>query len=127
MFNSGQIYTVHEKPDAADPADRLVLVREGFAFWAFVLNALWLLAHKLWIPFCYYVLLIGATLFASHKLGLNNLTLAIIQLGIQYLLALSARDLQRWQLARDGYAMTGIVVAPSELLATQRAYDLRAA
>ncbi len=127
MFNAGNIYTVHEKPDAAEPADRLLLVREGFCFWAFALNAIWLLAHKLWIPFCYYLLLIGFTIYAGHKLGCTELTLGVVQFGIQLLLGLSARDLQRWQLARNGYAMTGIVVAPSELLATQRAYDLRAA
>ncbi len=127
MFNSGKIYTTHEKPDAAEPADRLVLVREGFSFWAFVFHGLWLLAHKLWIPFCYYVLTIAVLIFAGHKLGFGDAALAVLQLGLQLLIGLNARDIQRWQLARNGYRMTGIVVGSSELLATQRAYDLRAA
>ena len=45
------IYVVMEPPaaNATDAAERAVLVRDGFAFLAFLLPPLWLLWHRLWI------------------------------------------------------------------------------
>ncbi len=58
------VYTVHEPPlkageASADP-ERFVFVRDGFAFWAFLLMPLWLIAKRLWLALLGYVLLIAA-------------------------------------------------------------------
>ena len=45
------IYVVMEPPaaDAVEAAERAVLIRDGFAFLAFLVPPLWLLWHRLWI------------------------------------------------------------------------------
>ena len=49
MSFRAKIFTAYTKPDAPDPSDRVELVREGFAFWAFVWTVLWLVYHRLWL------------------------------------------------------------------------------
>ncbi len=123
MFRSTTIYTVHENPDRDEPSERMILVREGFSFWAFLLGLLWLLANRLWIPAILYVLFIVALMEGGARLGMGETMLSVWQVGSQVLLGLLAHDLQRWQLARRGYALRDVVVGESELLAERRAYD----
>jgi hypothetical protein len=127
MFRTTKIYTVHENAEIAEPSERLELVREGFSVWAFFLSALWLLANRLWIPFFIYTALVMIAVEAQRRLGLSEMTIGAIQLAMQVLLGFSAHDIQRWALERRGYRMTDVVVADTELLATQRAYHYSAA
>lgn len=128
MFNrSGQIYTVHENPAIADPAERVELVREGFSFWAFVLNVVWLAGNRLWLAFFIYAALIVIVVQLGQYTGASEVSMGMLQLALQLLLGLSAHDIQRARLARKGYRETGVVVAESELIATQRAFGRIAA
>lgn len=127
MFRSGTIYTVHVNPNRKESSERVELVREGFSFWAFLLNGFWLLYHKLWIPFFIYLALTVYIVEGGARMGLNEATITLLQIGLQLLLAHSARDIQRWGLERRGYAMQGVVIGESELRASQRAYDRLAA
>lgn len=127
MFASkGSIYTVHVNDDASDVADRVVLVREGFAFWAFALNIVWLLAHRLWIASVLYVALLVLLVRTAELAGLGEPTIAIVQLGLQFALGTFAHDAQREALARRGYQEVDVVCAESELLAERRYYDRHA-
>ena len=123
MGKGGDIYTVHEKPDAREPSDRIVLVREGFAFWAFVLTVLWLLHHRCWRMAAVYVLLLASVEYAGRTLGLNALTLGVLQLGLQCWLGMVANDARRAALARSGYDEIAVVCAESQLLAERRYFD----
>jgi len=128
MFNrSAQIYTVHVHPDRKEPSERVELVREGSSFWAFLFNGFWLLYHRLWIPFFIYLALAIYIVEGGERVGFNESTIAILQVGLQLLLAVNAHDIQRWALKRRGYVMQGVVIGESELRATQRAYDRLAA
>ena len=44
-----QVYTVHYRPGPGSLDPDLVLIKEGFCWPAFLLNALWALWHRLWI------------------------------------------------------------------------------
>ncbi len=123
MFGpTGNIYTIHENADLPDPSDRIELVREGFAFWAFVFGAVWLLAQRLWLPTIAYVIalaLLGRTL---ELLEFSPAAMVVVQVGIQFLLACHANDIKRWVLDRRGYRMCGVVCAESQLMAQQRVF-----
>jgi hypothetical protein len=123
----GEIYTVHEKADIADPVERVELVREGFSVWAFVFGGFWLLFNRLWVPLVGYALVAVALGIAAMELGVDEIGQNVLQFGLQLMLAFHAHDLQRWALARRGYAQTGVVLAPSEILAEQRVHDRAAA
>ncbi len=47
------VYTVHAPAsygvDVRTTSDRLVFVRDGFYFWAFVFSFFWLIWHRLWL------------------------------------------------------------------------------
>ena len=117
-----KIFTAHEKLDAAEPTERVALVREGFSYAALVFNVLWLLYEKLWFAAaCYVGLLVAVALWAEH-FGLHPLATGCVQLLLQLLLAAHAYDLVRFKLARRGYRMAGVIVAESALAAEQRYY-----
>jgi hypothetical protein len=118
-----KIYTAYEKPDLAEPADRLVLVREGFSIWAFLFTVLWLISERLWLATIGYLALIVVIIQAGEQFGASPISLALAQLFVQLLLGFSAYDLKRWTLTRRGYHFTGIVTAENELNATRRYYD----
>jgi len=123
MSKSGDIYTVHEKTDAAEPSDRIVLVREGFAFWAFVLTIFWLVAHQCWRMALGYLIFMVAMDRAAAHLGLSPLAVGALQLGMQFWLGCVAHDAQRAMLARKGYREIEVVCAESALLAERRFFD----
>jgi len=54
------VYTVHEPPlrkgaDEAASADRVMFVRDGFSFWAFLFGPVWMFWRGLWLVLLLYV------------------------------------------------------------------------
>lgn len=124
MFTpSEKIFVVYEKPEAAEPTDRVELLREGFSFWAFVLNLPWLVAKRLWWVLAAYFVASVALMLVGEALHLSQSSLLMLQLLLQLLLAYHAYDLQGWVLRRRGYRMAGVLVAESKMHATRRYYD----
>lgn len=122
MRNSGQIYTVHEKLEAAEPSARVEMVREGFSFWAFVLTVFWLVGNRLWLAAAGYLALVTVMALAGEALALNPISMGCVQLLLQVLLGAHAHDLQRHKLAAQGYREAVVIVADSWLSAQQRYY-----
>lgn len=118
-----KIYTIYERPDAPDMADRVELVQEGFSFAAFLLHVLWLLYQRLWLPALAYFALLAALGYAGEQIGLSPVSMGALQLLLQLMLGYVAYDLQRWRLSRRGYHFTGVVAAESVLNAQRRYYD----
>jgi hypothetical protein len=121
------IYTVHEPPStseqsAPDP-ERLVFVRDGFSFWAFLLTPAWMLWHGLWLVFLGY--LVVATLLAVglHIIGASTaVTLAAAAL-LALLAGFEAATLRRLTLARRHWKNVGIVVGEDVESAERRFFD----
>ena len=64
------VYTVHEPPMQAADADpeRFRFVRDGFSLWAFLLTPLWMLCHRLWLVFAFYVgVVVGSDLETAER------------------------------------------------------------
>lgn len=120
---SGTIYTVHEKDDAKEPSQRIVLVREGFSFWALVFNVLWLLAHKCWRMALYFTLLLICIDKGGDLIALSSATKFVLQFGAQYWLGCVGNDCRRISLQRSGYEEVDVVTGESELLAERRYFD----
>ncbi len=74
------VYTVHEpEPHAQsieERADNVVFVKEGFTWWGFFLNALWLPFQGLWLSFLqsiFFLLLLALSSLASYSLAFKGL------------------------------------------------------
>ncbi len=119
---STKIYTAHVNDAAADPADALVLVREGFSVAAFLIGLPWLLYRRLWFAAACYIGLWVALGMWTMVLGMHPVTAMCIQLFLQLMLGFHARDLERLKLSRRGWRFAGIVVAENDLAAEQRYY-----
>src|SRR5882724_315625 len=108
------VYTVHEPPlkrdqTAPDP-ERFVFVRDGFAFWAFLLAPLWMLRHRLWLVFICYVVVTIALQVALGAIGASSVVMAAFSVLIAWLVGLEAATLRRFTLARRRWTNVGIVV-----------------
>jgi hypothetical protein len=124
MFGTKErIYTVYEKPEAAEPTERVELVREGFSFLAFFLNFFWLLYHRMWWVLVGYMVVLVGMAMVVHGLHLSETTLMILQTGLNLLLGFHAYDLQGWALKRKGYRLGGVLVGESEMAVQRRYYE----
>ena len=106
------IYVAMEPPaaDAAAAAERAVLVRDGFAFLAFLAPPLWLLWHRLWIE----ALLAFATSVGLTALGETaglGLTGAALSLLVSIYVGLEGPALRIAALRRRGWRDRGVVEA----------------
>ncbi|MES2984485.1 MAG: DUF2628 domain-containing protein [Pseudomonadota bacterium] len=127
MFGpSEKTFTVYEKPEAAEPTDRVVLVREGFSFWAFALHILWLLGNRLWLVALGYVVAMGLIVEVGGMLQVSAISIGILQAGLQVLLGFNAYDLEAMTLRRKGYRFAGVIVAESPMHAQRRYHEFAA-
>ncbi|GIX09335.1 DUF2628 domain-containing protein [Elioraea sp.] len=99
-----RIWTVHVRP-----GHETILVREGFAWLAFLFPVLWFLAHRMWLVVVLY--LAGATILGAAMRDLPEALIALAGLAVQLLIGFHARDLRRWTLARRGWRLLGVVAA----------------
>jgi hypothetical protein len=121
------IYTVHEPPprddNDADNADRFVFVRDGFAFWAFLLAPLWMLWRRLWLVLLFYVVVIAALQAGLWWLGVSAAVKFTVGLLVALLIGFEAASLRRWTLGRRRWINHGVVVAEDAEAAERRFFD----
>ena len=125
------VYTVHQSAprrgeDESDPA-RMVFVRDGFSFWAFLLGPLWMLWHRLWLVLLGYLIVAVALQFALAKIGASGSAKVFVGVLVAILLGLEASSMRRWTLGRRGWTNVGVVVADDLNLAERRFFDAWAA
>lgn len=125
MFGAAKtrIYTAHVNAEKADPADRVEIVREGFAFWAFLFHIFWLLYNRLWLATLGYIAILAMLMYLAQAFHLSEISVGFLQLWLQVMLGFTAHDLQRAKLRRGGYEMESIIVADSDLSAQRRYHD----
>ena len=121
------IYTVHAPRGvhaaSGDAAERVVFVRDGFAWLALVFPLLWMLAHRMWLAFL-GVLALSVALGLAGEL-LPRLGGAVMMVGflMSLLIAFEANQLRRWSLGRKGYVQLGTVVADDIAAAERRFFE----
>jgi hypothetical protein len=107
------VYTVHEPPartaSQLPEAERIVFVRDGFSFWAFIAAPCWMLWHRLWLVLVGYVLITAILIGGLAVLGASSAALVIVGLIIALLVGLESGTLRRLALRRRGWTNVGIV------------------
>jgi hypothetical protein len=97
-----------------------VLVREGFAWGAFLFGPLWLAAHSAWIAAA--LALAASILILALTTGA---TAAVLMLALALWLGLSCHDLRRWSMRHRGFALFGVIAARDETGAIARLLEHR--
>ncbi len=109
-----RLYTVHATPDD------LILVREKVSLVAMIAPLPWLLWHRCWIAALAYLgLLVVVGLLAPAAAG------AWIGLGVHLLIGVSAQDIRRWTLARQGRPIVAVVAGSDRETALFRLLSAR--
>ncbi|HTR17762.1 MAG TPA: DUF2628 domain-containing protein [Acetobacteraceae bacterium] len=111
-----RIYTAHLRAGAAP-----VLVREGFAWGAFFLGPVWLLAHRAWIA----GILAFAAMIAVGALPAGEGRMALAA-ALMLAFGLFGNDLRRFGLSRRGFSLAHVVAAANRDAAFSRLLDARA-
>lgn len=120
------VYTVHglRSDTLGRPAaDRIVLVRDGFHFWAFAMTLIWLVWHRLWWALLGYVALCIGTVAALSALGVDSGARMIVMGLLSLLVGFEAASLWRWALSRGKWRQLDLVVADDAESAERRFFD----
>lgn len=102
-----RIYTVHQLAGAPADGKGFVFVREGFSVPATIFTVFWLAFERLWLALVYYVAAMIGVATLAYVIGDEDVTL-ILTLALHVLLGVSAHDIRRWTLERQGYRDIGI-------------------
>ena len=121
------VFTVHGPPlRPADPApdpERVVFVRDGFSFWAFLLAPLWMLWHRMWLVLVAYLVLAGGLLAVLRAVGVSPAAIITAGLLISLLLGLEASTLRRVTLRRRGFKEVGLTSGNDREVAERRFFE----
>ncbi len=106
------IYVVMEPPaaDAVEAAERAILIRDGFAFLAFLVPPLWLLWHRLWIEAA-LAFAVGVGLTALGETAGLGFMSAALSLLVSIYVGLEGPALRINALRRRGWRDRGVVEA----------------
>lgn len=126
MFGSTHLYEIHRHP-TKDEMDAILLVRQGFSIWAFLFHVGWLLYHRLWIEGTLFLALYVGTVMIGERYDLSPVTIGLMQLALQFWLAVNASDIRAAALERKGFELVDVTTGTSELDAEHRYYYASAA
>jgi hypothetical protein len=109
-------YVVYE-PKAGVPftpkgAERLVFLREGFSWAAFLVPPLWLIVRRAWRGLLAWIVLV-ALVIAAGVAGVRPGNLFWLMLLANAVIGLEAAWFRAMSLRRRGFRPIGVVVAPS--------------
>jgi hypothetical protein len=121
------VYTVYEPPlratDVRSDPDRFTFVRDGFSFWAFLVAALWMLWHRMWLVLVAYLVVAGGLEAGLHFAGVSPAATALVQLCIAVLVGFEAPTLRRFTLAQRKWKDIGLVSGNTLEDAERRFFD----
>jgi hypothetical protein len=118
-----RLYTVHIRRTSSAPDRDAVLVREGFAWGAFLFSVLWALWHRLWLA-AVLLALAGLALGVAVELaGLDDLSETALSLALALYAGFAGNEWRRRRLARRGYEETAVVAADDLTAAEHRYFE----
>jgi hypothetical protein len=98
-------YSVHAPPGEALEPERFAFVKDGIAWPALFVPALWMFWHRLWLVLLAYLAYVVALAALGRFVG-EGPAVTVALLGA-LLLALEANNLRRWSLRRRGWQEVG--------------------
>lgn len=123
-------YTVHQKPfwesrEGADDAEGIVVLKDGFNWFAFLLPPLWALWHRLWWVALALTGLMVAVQGGAMAFDLDERAVDVLGLALTFWVGCEANDLRRWSIRRRGWQDLGLVDARSQDEAERRFFGPR--
>jgi hypothetical protein len=105
-------FTVHLPPGEGAP-EKIVFLRDGFSWAAFLFGPFWLAWRKAWIPAAAYTLALILIALLDWKADIGKDTMAWANIAIGVALGFEGTRLVAWSLARSGYEEKMVVIGDS--------------
>jgi len=102
-------FTAHSKDGKS--ADDVVLLREGFNWWALLFPLLWLAIKGMWIVLIIALAAQFLIWAIAEALGFGEAMRLIFSLAINLILGFEGNELLRWTYERRGFSEVGLVEA----------------
>lgn len=115
------IFTVHVPPgagDAAEAAEDVLLLREGFLWTAFLVAPVWAVVRGAWRALLVWVVAVAAVAVPGERFGSS--AGLVVYIGFALWFGLQAQDFRRRHLAGRGWQFIDIVAAPTAREAEER-------
>lgn len=110
------IFTVHLPPAASGEApavDKIVFLRDGFSYPAFLFGPFWLLWNRAWLAAGLWTLLLTLVGLVAWKLRVPRDAAPWVGMALGAWLGFEGARLIAWTLARRGYAESAVVIGDS--------------
>jgi len=109
-----RIFTIHLRRHGLDPARDIVLLPEGFSWWAFIFAGLWALWLRMWWVALGLIVGVGVLNVLANRLFSDPVSAGVIGFGLALLAGILGNDLRRWTLERQGFEFSGLVAATDQ-------------
>ena len=112
-------YVVLTPPDGSDKAERAVLIRDGFSFWALVFQILWLLWNRLWFAAAIVFFVSAALSLAAAQWTSWSVVFSVAAFFVALFIALEGNG---WRISKcegQGWEMQGVIEAPNHATAEE--------
>jgi hypothetical protein len=104
-------YVVYTRPGRK--LDDVILVRDGFAWGAFVFSVVWCLWHRMWLAAAAVLFVLGMIGLAARLWGLGETAESVATLAAGLILGFEASEIRRLSLLQRGYREAGVIAARS--------------
>jgi hypothetical protein len=104
------VFTVHEPPPSGDlmrDAERVIFVRDGFSWPAFLIPFVWLLWHRMWLVLVLWIAVVVLVQWGASLLGEPAPLIATVATAL--VMGFEASSLRRWTLERRRFRFAGVV------------------
>ena len=111
-------YTLHvpvgAEPGDAEALDDAELVRDGFAWGAFLFTFLWFFWHRLWLAGLAVLVAVVGLAIALQAAGIGGFSAFLAEVLLALLIGLEANSLRRWTWRRRKPAVDVVTAADRE-------------
>lgn len=101
----------HAIPGDPDALERSEIVRDGFAWWAFIAPMLWLFWHRHWLLGIAAGLIVGLVGLGLSAIGLRTGAILGVEILLHLLFGFEAASLRRFVYERRGRPVGDVVMA----------------
>lgn len=110
-----KLYSAYIKRNKRNKIDDLILVKEGFSFWALIFGPIWFIYHKMYNEF---IALAALNLIISQSSFIFNFSdRVLLELVVVFLVAINANYWYGLKLQKNGFKLVNIIHAKNKDLA----------
>jgi hypothetical protein len=115
-----KLFNIYIKKSANGAINDLIMVKNGFSFWAFGFGLLWFLYRKMWRPAIIILLITSLLFYIQDRQIFTDYALTVISLAVSLIIGLNANYWYENYLKQRQYQFFGCIFGKNSALAKLR-------